>query len=295
MQPGTDKSEGVVVCSNAGRYTVEISDNSAAERVMCYARSKLRLDSDKSPLVGDNVLITYQSGQHRIAEILPRRNRFVRPHVANIDCLLIVVSPVFPAPSPIIIDRITVAAEAADCEPVICFNKSDISTPALSEIYKKAGFQVHIASALNGDGIDDLTRRLAGYNLIALCGNSGAGKSSILNAMGLSLKTGEVSEKLGRGRHTTRIVELYTINTLHGTIRVIDTPGFSSFEDVKSDIDPARLPEYFREFEPYRDKCRFIDCRHMSEPDCAVKEAVENGHISASRYQSYLTLANNKQ
>ena len=229
-------------------------------------------------------------GKGYITEILPRRNAFVRPAVANIDVMVIVAAAVIPVTDPFLIDRVTAMAQSHDCEVVICINKCDVDPgDKLFEIYTKAGFDVIRTSAKSGIGIDELSSKISG-KVCAFTGNTGVGKSSILNAMhpGLVIKTGDVSEKLGRGRHTTRHVELFKLT--NGAV-IADTPGFSSFDvDQMEVIKKENLQYAFLDFAPYIENCRFTNCSHIKERGCAVLEALNNGEIQKTRHDSYVRL-----
>ncbi|MDR0917466.1 MAG: ribosome small subunit-dependent GTPase A [Oscillospiraceae bacterium] len=279
---------GTIVKSLAGFYYVDCG----GETVTCRARGRFRFGDGVAPLVGDRVeVLTADAGSDSmLREMLPRRNAFVRPPVANIDTLVIVVTDAPPAADAFLIDRMIVAAERSDCEPFIVFNKSDVSLSALLDVYHHAGFHAFSVSASTGDGIDELRIALASGGVSAFSGNSGVGKSSLLNAMGLDLPVGEVSDKLGRGRHTTRHVELHTFDFGDTTLKIIDTPGFSSFDGIDDAVDARDLPQYFRDFAPYLDDCRFRDCQHGADAGCAVRDAAERGDIAPSRYRSYLRL-----
>ena len=278
---------GVILKALSGFYYVLTGGN---ETVACRARGKFR-HQHVTPLVGDRVEITLlPEGAGRVDEILPRRNAFSRPAVANIDQLVIVASGAAPVTDPFLIDRAASIAVGRDCEPVVVFNKCDLD-PAeeLFELYRAAGFTTLRASAATGEGIEDLGAVLSG-RVSALTGNTGVGKSSLLNALRpeLALPVGEISEKLGRGRHTTRHVELLRLE--NGGI-IADTPGFSSLESDPAELGPKEaLAATFREFRPYLDGCRFVGCSHVKEKGCAVRAAVKAGEIAKSRHQSYLRL-----
>ena len=225
-----------------------------------------------------------------LEEILPRKNQFRRPAVANIDQLVVIASGAVPVTDPFLIDRVVSIAEGRECEPVICINKCDLdAAEELYRTYLRAGFTTLRVSAETGEGIDRLAAVISG-KVSAFTGNSGVGKSSILNALepGFRLQVGEVSEKLGRGRHTTRHVELYRLSS--GAI-VADTPGFSSFDTEEMELrPPEELQNTFREFAPYLGRCRFTGCAHVKEKGCAVLAAVKAGEISQSRHDSYVRL-----
>ena len=219
----------------------------------------------------------------------PARNQFSRPAVANIDQLVIVASGAVPVTDPFLIDRMITIAEAKECQVIVCFNKSDLDrAEELYQVYRQAGIEVLHVSAENGEGLERLRDLIAG-KVSAFTGNSGVGKSSILNALypGFGLQVAEVSEKLGRGRHTTRHVELFAAD---GGF-VIDTPGFSSFDvEQMEHIRPEDLGETFREFRPYLGQCQFVSCTHTKEKGCAVLAALRDGKIAPSRHASYVRL-----
>ena len=229
-------------------------------------------------------------GEGRIDEILPRRNSFDRPSVANIDQMVIVCSQAIPKTDPYLVDRMTAIAALKGCDVLICINKCDLDpADALREYYESAGFRTVSVSAETGEGIEALRAQLVG-RLSAVTGNSGVGKSSILNALApsMSLKTGEVSQALGRGRHTTRHVELYELPC---GAEIIDTPGFSSFETTGLNLElKEKLPECFLDFSPYLGDCQFVGCSHTKEKGCSVRQAVKDGRIVRGRHESYCRL-----
>lgn len=278
--------EGIIVKALSGFYYV-----AAEGRIIdCKARGRFRLDGS-SPLVGDRVACSLDAnGKGRIDVVRERKNFFIRPAVANIDTLVFVAANTNPVTDPFLVDRFSVIAAEAGCELVVCINKTDIDPgEALYEIFTKAGFPVVRTSAETGDGIAELLSLLRG-KVCAFSGNSGVGKSSILNALlpDAHIKTGEVSDKLGRGRHTTRHVELYSLG---GDTYIADTPGFASLDVTMTNVILKENLQYdFPDFGPYLGKCRFLDCAHLKEPGCAVTAAVAAGEIAGSRYRSYARL-----
>lgn len=277
---------GTIVKALSGFYYVDCGD----EVVTCRARGKFR-HAGTSPLVGDRVEITPQGdGTGSVERVLERKNAFTRPAVANMDLLVMIAAGVNPVTDPFLIDRVAAIAERKNCEPVICLNKCDLEPcEQLCRIYRSAGFTTLQVSAVTGAGIQTLSDVIAGKNVV-FTGNSGVGKSSILNALDprLSIATGEVSEKLGRGRHTTRHVELFRLP--NGAL-VADTPGFASFDtEVPELLNKEELALAFREFHPYLGQCRFVGCSHTKEKGCAVLDALQEGKIAASRYRSYVRL-----
>ncbi len=278
--------EGIIVKALSGFYYVDAGDRI----IECKARGRFRLDG-RSPLVGDRVCCSLDTaGRGRIDSLEERKNRFIRPAVANIDMLVFIASNVNPVTDPFLIDRISVIAAEADCGMLLCINKTDLDPgDALYRSFSAAGFPVVRTSAETGEGIDVLRGHLQG-KVSAFTGNSGVGKSSLLNALipGIDIRTGEVSDRLGRGRHTTRHVELYTLGS---DTYAADTPGFASLDITMTNVIRKEHLQYdFAEFAPYLDKCRFHDCAHLKEPGCAVREALEAGEIDEGRYRSYTRL-----
>lgn len=280
-----EKEVGRIIRSISGFYDVKTEK----DILTCRARGILR-KGNTSPLTGDMVEITRERGKGMVERILPRRNSFVRPAVANIDALVIFAANVNPITEPFLIDRVAAIAGDQEIPVILCVNKCDLD-PAhdLTRIYRNAGFSVICTSAETGEGVEALREAIRG-KLTAFTGNSGVGKSSILNRLHpqLLLQTGEVSEKLGRGRHTTRHVELYDLgdDTL-----VADTPGFSSFDTDQMEVILKENLQYaFPDFAPYLGSCQFHDCSHRKEPGCAVTAALRLGELEPTRYDSYLRL-----
>lgn len=278
--------EGRIIGSIGGFYYVEAA-NAVYE---CRARGIFR-KHHITPLVGDRVMIDpLGDDKGALSQIVDRRNRLVRPPVANLDCLVVVISVADPSPVPLVIDQMIAIAEKNEIEPVVVINKSDLGdTRQWEDTYRLAGLPVYALSAFDAESTAPLRQTLAG-KISAFTGNSGVGKSSLLNAMypGLSLATGEISQKLGRGRHTTRTVTLYPLP--EGGY-IADTPGFSSLDMERAQpLLKEELPGCFREFGDYLGECRFTSCAHIKEKDCAIRQAVEEGKIARSRYDSYAAL-----
>ena len=281
----TEKTTGRIIRSISGFYDVQ------TERglIRCRARGILRKEGS-TPLTGDMAEISVEQGKGMVEKLLPRKNSFVRPAVANVDALVVFAANVNPVTEPYLIDRVAAIAGDQNVPVYLCVNKCDLD-PAedLVRIYEHAGFPVIRTSAETGEGVEDLLQLLKG-KLTAFTGNSGVGKSSILNRLApeLRLPTGEVSEKLGRGRHTTRHVELYALGE---DTYVADTPGFSAFDTDQMDVILKENLQYaFPDFGKFLGKCRFDDCTHRKEPYCAVRAACEAGEIEKTRYESYLRL-----
>lgn len=281
----TERQTGRILRSISGFYDVQTPEGV----VTCRARGILRKQGN-SPLTGDRVEITVEKGKGMVETILPRRNSFVRPAVANVDALVVFAANVNPVTEPFLIDRVAAIAGDQNVPVILCVNKCDLDPAVdLLRIYRNAGFQVIPTSAETGEGVEALRQAIRG-KLTAFTGNSGVGKSSILNRLApeLALATGEVSEKLGRGRHTTRHVELYR---LEEDTYVADTPGFSSFDTDQMELILKENLQYaFPDFGRYIGTCRFDDCSHRKEPGCAVRQAVEAGEIEKTRYDSYCKL-----
>ena len=254
--------------------------------VECRARGIFR-KRGLTPVAGDNVALSADNAT--IEEILPRKNVFIRPPVANLDLLFIVASTTQPTPSTRILDELTAAAVYKDVQPVLVITKADLAAAdQLMACYAHSGIPVVQLQYDTGEGLDLLRGYIVGH-LCAFCGNSGVGKSTLLNALDPSLQrqTGAISPKLGRGRHTTREVEIF--ESCGG--RIADTPGFASLEAQKlARIPKEELQHAFPEFAPYFGQCRFTGCSHRSETGCAVRAALQAGEISPSRYESYLAM-----
>lgn len=283
-----EKKNGLIIKGIGGFYYVE----AAGTVYECKARGIFRKDKI-TPLVGDRVEITIDNEEAgSIEKILPRRNFLIRPPVANIDQLLLVVSVCEPSPSTLIIDKTIAAAEDKEIEPVLIISKTDLQdSQSLQEIYEKTGIHMLTLSSVTGEGVDAVRALLRG-KISAFTGNSGVGKSSLLNRIDerLQLPTGEISQKLGRGRHTTRQVELIK---LEKDTYVADTPGFSSIQMERYDIVKKENLQYcFREFAPFLNQCKFSSCSHTCEKGCAVIQAVNDGLISVSRHQNYIAMYN---
>ncbi len=279
-----DNLKGVIVKGIGGFYYV----NTEQGIIECRAKGVFR-KMGIVPLVGDVVEIELNNDRKTgvVAEISNRRNVLIRPAVANVSQMMVVVALESPKPNLYVLDKLIASAEFAKLKISLCFNKSDLTTDdTLPDVYKKAGFNVVSASAADNINIDEL-KNLLKNEVTVFAGNSGVGKSSLLNRIMDKdmFETGSVSERTERGRHTTRHSELVEL-PFGGYI--IDTPGFSSFE--LADVTLETLPSLFREFSDYLGDCRFLDCRHISEPDCRVREAIARGDIAESRHESYKQL-----
>lgn len=272
---------GQIIKALSGFYYVEVQGTI----FQCRARGRFR-NNDQKPLVGDYCEFTIENeDEGYIRKLLPRKNALVRPPICNIDQALLVFSANEPVMNTLLLNRFLVLIEHHDIEPIICISKMDIADESIYSImkpYQKAGYKVYYASAKRNEGIEELKRLFQG-KITVITGQSGVGKSSLLNALDihLSIHTNEISKALGRGKHTTRHVELLKMYDGY----VADTPGFSSLE---LEMEPLDIAHSFHDFKQLSQTCKFRGCLHDSEPHCAVKAAVENGEISQERYEHYL-------
>lgn len=279
------KSEGIILKGIGGFYYVETAEGIYE----CKARGVFRKSRIK-PLAGDRVEISInENAENTIDVIRERSSLMLRPPVANIDRLFIVSSAREPNPVLLIIDRLTAIAVSRGIEPIVVFTKSDLADVSrYIEIYRKAGIKAIAVSSVTGEGVELVKAELENH-ISAFCGNSGVGKSTLLNAINpdLALKTAEISDKLGRGRHTTRESELFKVEGGY----VADTPGFSSLELEETEIIlKDDLPYAFPEFEPYIGQCKFTSCLHVKDKGCRILEAVKNGDVAPSRHESYCVM-----
>lgn len=286
---------GIIVKSSGGLYTVLCGGTFYP----CRARGAFR-HRRSSPLVGDRCEFSVDDKLgYVINAILPRKNELIRPAISNIDALVVVFAARSPAPDTLYIDKLLCTATYKKIRPVVVITKSDVDKDGaenLARTYLTTGADVFITSSKNGDGVSKLREFILGQNGLtyAFVGASGVGKSSLLNALfpALSLKTGEISQKIERGKHTTRSVSLFELSKISGGDGFIaDTPGFSMLDFVNFNFFPLQaLESTFPEFETLVGKCRWHDCTHTKEDGCAVKAALKNGYVAPSRYESYLSL-----
>lgn len=282
------KIDGIIIKGIGGFYYVEAADGIIYE---CKARGVFRKEKI-TPLAGDKVEISVdENNKNSIDKIYERRNMFKRPSIANVDKLVIVSSVCDPRPNLLIIDRLSAVAVYKNVEPIIVFTKNDLqSADEYIEIYKNAGFKTFAVSNETGEGIGEI-KAVIENGVCVFTGNSGVGKSSLINRMypDFALETGEISKKLGRGRHTTRHVELLKINNGY----IADTPGFSSLDFETNDlIKKDELAFCFPDFSDYIDSCKFSTCAHVNDKGCRLIEAVNNGDVMRSRHESYVTMYN---
>ena len=281
--------QGKIIKGIAGFYYVQTEESGLYE---CKAKGIFRKEKIK-PLVGDNVELSVTDEEKKtgnVDEILPRKNTLIRPAVANIDQVLVIFAAASPKPNLNLLDRFLVSMDRQGVPAVICFNKKDLAseeeTRTICETYRNCGYQVILSSALEKEGLDEIHRILKGKTTV-VAGPSGVGKSSLTNLLQgeVQMETGEISRKLKRGRHTTRHSQVIPVGE---DTFLMDTPGFSSL--YLMNMEEQDLKNYFPEFRKYEDTCRFQGCRHIHEPGCRVKEALENGEISRLRYEDYLSL-----
>lgn len=282
--------QGKIIKGIGGFYYVHARDGVLYE---CRARGIFRRDGVK-PLPGDNAEISVIDAKERtgnVERLLPRKNTLIRPAAANVDQALVIFAMADPKPNLNLLDRFLVMMRRQGIPVIICFNKTDLTAPeeqeALAAAYRDCGSEVRFLCVTKKEGVEEVQRLLDGKTTI-VAGPSGVGKSSLTNALqsSVQMEVGEVSSRIGRGRHTTRHTELIV---LRKDTYFLDTPGFSSL--YLEGIGQEELKNYFSEFSPYEEYCRFQGCRHISEPDCAVKEALEKGRIARSRYENYVQLA----
>ena len=281
--------QGKIIKGIAGFYYLYAEDHEIYE---CKAKGIFRKDNQK-PLVGDNVeieVLDIQEKEGSVTAILPRRNSLIRPAVANVDQAFVIFAMENPKPNFMLLDRFLIMMEKQDIPAVVCFNKKDLADSSelefLYETYTGCGYRVILSSTFQGDGMDEIRQVLKGKTTV-VAGPSGVGKSSITNALqeNVKMETGEISKKLKRGKHTTRHSQVIPVGE---DTYLMDTPGFSSL--YLTDMEEQELKDYFPEFRKYEGQCRFQGCRHIHEPGCAVKEALENHKISSLRYEDYLGL-----
>lgn len=276
--------DGYIVKGIGGFYYVKTEDG----LVECKAKGIFR-KRGMSPLAGDWVTLETENGGNVIAEIAPRKNAFVRPPIANLDILFLVASTTQPVPSTLVLDKLSAIAVDKGVQPVVVCTKGDLADAGfLRSAYEKSTIPFVQVDYSTGEGLQAIREWITG-KLCAFCGNSGVGKSTLLNTLlpDMAQQTAEISRKLGRGRHTTREVTIF--EAFDG--RIADTPGFASLDTERACYIPKENLELaFPEFEPYLGKCRFTGCAHRAEKGCAVTAAVEAGEISRTRYNSYAAM-----
>lgn len=280
--------QGKIIKGIAGFYYIETEQG----LYECKAKGAFR-NQKKKPLVGDNVEISIQDEENKkgnIQDILPRKNQLIRPTVANVDQAVVIFAAASPAPNLNLLDRFLITMEQYNVETIICFNKSDLVTEKekdkFRKIYESCGYRVIFTSVSKEQGLSEVRALLKGKTTV-LAGPSGVGKSSMINYLkpDANMETGQISQKIERGKHTTRHSELFE---LEKDSYIMDTPGFTSL--YVDNLKKEELSDYFPEFEEYRNECRFQGCMHLMEPNCKVKDAVERGDISTTRYENYKLL-----
>ena len=285
--------QGKIIKGIGGFYYVHGENGKVYE---CRAKGIFRKEKVK-PLVGDNVeisVIDEEEATGNVDVLLPRKNMLIRPAAANVDQAMVIFAVVSPKPNLNLLDRFLISMEQQNIPVIICFSKADLAEEehmqSLASVYRNCGSQVHFISVVNEQGIDEIRQLLDGKTTI-VAGPSGVGKSSLTNVLQpkIQMEVGEVSRKIDRGKHTTRHTELIVLPDMKQDSYFLDTPGFSSL--YLQGIAYEELRDYFYEFQKYEPECRFQGCMHLSEPDCAVKEAVEKGEIHSSRYENYALLA----
>lgn len=283
MQPEERSKEQCLILRSLGGLYLAETENGVVE---CHARGIFRKNKI-SPCAGDRAYLEYEAGEPVISELLPRKNQLIRPPAANIDCIIFVVSTCEPDPDLLLLDKFISVAEYKNILPALVITKSDLrQRQDIEKLYSHIGYKVFVPDYSDEHSVEPIKNLIAG-KICILTGNTGAGKSTLLNHIdsSLCLATGDISKKLGRGKHTTRQASLYKLS--NGGY-IADTPGFSTFETNKYDIIfKDQLKYCFREFAEYNGKCRFPDCAHIKEAGCAVIKAVEDGYIAGSRHSSY--------
>lgn len=278
--------QGKIIRGIAGFYYVHVPDLGVLE---CRAKGVFRNRREK-PLVGDNVEVSLLDPEKRIGNvenILQRQNVLIRPAVANVDQAIVIFAVSYPKPNLNLLDRFLLMMKAQGIPVGICFNKMD--TVEEDEVqgmilqYRQSGADIYLTSTYRGEGLELLQENLLNRTTV-LAGPSGTGKSSVINAIfpEAQMETGQISEKIKRGKHTTRHSELFSLG---GNTYLMDTPGFTSLS--LPDLEKEDLRNYYEEFIPYQEQCRFLGCVHVHEPDCAVKEALGLGKIPRNRYENY--------
>lgn len=286
--------QGKIIKGIAGFYYVCVTNpaEDTTEIYECKAKGIFRKDGTR-PLVGDDVemeVLDEDAGKGNIQKILPRKNALIRPAVANVDQALVIFAAAKPAPNFNLLDRFLIMMAEQELPCIICFNKQDIvdeeERQKLTSVYENCGCRVVFASAIKGEGTEEIRALLRGKTT-TVAGPSGVGKSSMVNSLcgDTYMETGEISEKIDRGKHTTRHAELLLIGP---DTYIVDTPGFSSLSVFN--MEKEELKDFYPEFAKYEDECRFRGCSHISEPDCSVKNAIQDGKISPMRYENYVQI-----